>query len=101
MARRPASTRLVGSQHFHGCLQCHRRYPDACDTPERDSRCSSCRSGRPSIHQLGIAARDCCRSNSRLANKDDLKTYRLVGAASWWLCRTCGRQFPINPTEYP
>lgn len=81
--------------HYHSCTEkdCRQRYPDACDTPTVNDVCRSCRQGRPSVHQIGIDPRPCCGDNLRVANKNDLKTYKLRGPGPWWLCMKCGRQF--------
>lgn len=82
--------------HYHGCTHCKRRYPDACED-RKPNTCPSCRMGRTSIYMTGIDPRPCCTENARLANKDDLKTYRLAGPGPWWLCRECARQFAFDP----
>jgi hypothetical protein len=79
--------------HYHVCKQCKRRYPDACATPKDNKVCSTCRSGRLSIHMQGIAPRPCCYEHLRVARKDELKTYRLAGTDPWWICAACCRQF--------
>jgi hypothetical protein len=44
--------------------------------------------------------RDCCRLHSRLASKDELKTYRLSTDCAWFRCSVCARTFPFaNPTS--
>lgn len=83
--------------HYHGCHNCRRRYPDACETPTKNGICPSCKTGRLSIHMTGIEPRECCRASARVANKNDLKTYRLRGSSPWWLCMECARQFPFDP----
>ena len=92
--KRASSTKKL---HYHACAHCGWRYPDGCDRPDVNDVCSSCRSGRTSLHHLGLAPRECCRTDSRIANKDDLKMYLLRGSGTWWLCRTCARQFGFNP----
>jgi len=79
--------------HYHACISCRERYPDACIWPGRNDLCGSCRQGRLSVHQLGIGPRDCCHQNLRVTRKDELKTYRLRGEGPWWICTVCCRQF--------
>lgn len=79
--------------HYHACTHCRRRYPDACTSAGLNSVCPSCVMGRDSIHMQGIAPRPCCHQHLRVANRVDLKTYRLAGPGPWWLCGACGRQF--------
>lgn len=92
MAR--ASTKTF---HYHACEDCRAKYPDGCDTPKVNGTCNTCRSGRRSVHAVGHEVHDCCRTDSRLVNKDDLKVYRLAGSTNWWICRVCARTFATNP----
>jgi hypothetical protein len=88
---------LAGKLHYHACINCRDRYPDACHTQDENGLCNTCRSGRQSIHSMAGGAQECCRTNSRVANKDDLEMYRLRGPGPWWLCRTCARQHAYDP----
>lgn len=86
--------------HYHGCSKCRRRYNDTCTERPMvtvQGVCMSCRMGRTSTLMTGIEPRDCCRKTVRLANKNDLKTYRLAGPGPWWLCLVCARQFAYDP----
>lgn len=88
---------LSGRLHYHACERCRNKYPDACDHPDYDDVCMTCRTGHQSIHQRGTLPAVCCTTECRLANKDDLETYKLRGKGPWWLCRTCSRQHGFKP----
>jgi hypothetical protein len=88
---------LAGKLHYHSCSNCRHRYPDACHSSEENGLCNTCRSGRSSIHMVGSQPQDCCRTDCRVANKDDIEMYRLRGTGPWWLCRTCSRQHGFDP----
>ena len=99
-AKKPFSVaKWAGKLHYHGCIKCHLRYHDACESPAHDSRCPSCITGRISAYQAAIEPRPCCLTDARLAKKDDRERYTLAGAGPWWLCRTCARQFTNQPKE--
>lgn len=88
--------------HAHGCAQCKARFEDTCSEPNSPGRCRSC-AGAGAGWQLLISnrlPRDCCRLHSRLATKDELKTYRLSTACAWFRCSVCARTQPFtNPTK--
>lgn len=98
MATRTTSTGV----HAHGCTRCRARFEDVCGSPNTNGLCRPCQG-----HGLGwpllIAnrqPRDCCRLHSRLARKEELKTYRLSTACDWFRCSVCARTFPYsNPTR--
>lgn len=83
--------------HLHACTTCGGVYDDSCPTPQVNSRCNPCISGIPSVRARGRAPVTCCRTNARLARKDELKTYRLAGNQPWFLCGTCHRAFAHDP----
>lgn len=89
---------LVRTSHAHGCRRCHVRYRDACSDPGTNAQCFTCRTGKPGFPQLlhGQAPRDCCRSHSRTAMKEEHATYRLAGDAVWLICTVCKRTFPYE-----
>jgi hypothetical protein len=92
--------KMVGL-HAHGCVVCHGRYEDAC-TDLVNARCYGCRTGRPGWTELVDARlpKDCCRYFSRLTSKDERTTYKLMGAAPWFICSECKRTFPYaSPKE--
>lgn len=84
---------LNGKLHYHACVHCKGRYPDACQSSLDNGTCGTCRQGRLSVHQLGTNPSTCCPNNVRVANKDDIETYRLRGKGPWWICMTCARTF--------
>lgn len=88
--------------HAHGCSRCHRRFEDACNEPNTDKICRRCEGHGTgwALLEANRAPKDCCRLHSRLARKDELKTYRLSTACPWFRCSICARTFPyVNPTR--
>lgn len=88
--------------HAHGCSSCHARFEDTCETPNQARTCRQCQGGGPGWQLLidGRLPRDCCRLHSRLARKEELKTYRLSTACPWFRCSVCARTFAfVNPTK--
>lgn len=97
------ATRMVGPGiHSHGCTGCHGRYEDVCREPNVNATCSTCR-GKGASWAVLIAnrlPRDCCKLHSRLATKDELKTYRLSTGCVWFRCSICARTQPYtSPTK--
>ncbi len=93
---------LKGSLHAHGCTRCHERYVDACQKLKDDALCTRCRGGRPWMLLIHNAhPQDCCTASSRLASKDEREAYRLAGAHIWFICATCKRTHPYDPTRTP
>lgn len=99
MATRATSTGV----HAHGCRSCRGRYEDTCDEPNSNGTCRTCTGSRPwALLVANRLPRDCCRLHSRLASKDELKTYRLSSGCDWFRCSVCARTFPFaNPTRSP
>jgi hypothetical protein len=93
-----ASADLRKHVHAHGCRRCHTRYRDACQTPETNSLCFTCRTGHLGFKELlhGQAPRDCCRAHNRTARKEEMTTYYLAGDAAWLICAVCKRTFPYE-----
>lgn len=85
--------------HLHCCASCRATYEDNCLTPETDEFCNPCRSGIPSSYGVGRLPQLCCHKATRPALKPEIKTYRLAGAGTWWICGHCHRQFGYNPKE--
>jgi hypothetical protein len=85
--------------HVHACRACGIRYVDGCDQINEDDRCTGCRGGRPWQLLIDNAApRECCL-RSRLATKDERKTYRLAGRSNWHICPVCKRTQGHKPRE--
>jgi hypothetical protein len=91
--------------HAHGCIKCHLRYSDRCDTPHEDRKCMTCEHGHArSIEQLDRAPKDCCKTHSVLMlNPDELNRYALGGPGPWYQCvgaNGCARTHPHkDPTK--
>lgn len=84
--------------HAHGCRQCRTRYQDNCEQHGEDDLCPKCSGLAPSQLLIDNAApHDCCYARSRLATKDERKTYHLAGRSNWFLCIACGRTHPTRP----
>lgn len=83
--------------HAHGCTKCKGRYEDTCEQPNDNATCKACNGFKPwTLLVLGRLPRDCCRTFSRLASKDERKLYRLSEACTWFRCTTCSRTFPFT-----
>lgn len=89
---------MAGALHYHGCVQCRLRYEDACDSPENDSLCNSCICGRVQAYQSAIEPKDCCRALCTRATDKERMRYNLAGPGPWFVCTTCRRQHPFNPS---
>lgn len=87
--------------HWHACTRCRRvQYDDNCTEPDIDRLCMRCRGGRPwQLLLQNRAPRTCCREVSRLATKDEKKSYSLAGSGRWWICQACARTQPFNPMK--
>lgn len=87
--------------HAHGCSGCGERYDDVCDEPNSNELCRRCQGfGVWELLRQNRLPRDCCFLHSRLATKDELKSYRLSTACDWFRCRVCARTFPFrNPSR--
>lgn len=87
--------------HAHGCPTCRSRYEDNCEDRTTDEQCSWCRAGRSmeerGIHYHNRQPKDCCRQDSRIATKEEIKSYTLAGASTWYICKTCARTHPTKP----
>lgn len=98
-ARAPKA--FYGSPHAHGCIRCHVRYEDACHTPDTDQPCTGCAGGLVWQYLIdNMRPRPHCRERSRLANKHEIKTYKLAGGHLWWICLDCSRTFPYDPRTW-
>lgn len=99
MATRSTST----SVHAHGCMTCRARFEDGCSQPNEPRECRTCKGGVPwAVLVANRLPRDCCQLHSRLATKEELKSYRLSTACDWFRCSICARTFPYsNPTRSP
>jgi hypothetical protein len=40
----------------------------------------------------------CCPATSRKASKAERQLYKLAGQATWWICGTCSRTIPYQPS---
>jgi hypothetical protein len=88
-----------GHLHRHGCVQCGQLYNDACSSPHDNARCQLCRTGyRRPLWERDMDPISCCRINSRKARTEDRDRYALGGETEWWLCRSCARTHPYDPT---
>ena len=91
----------MSSRHAHGCRQCRTRYEDACADTKANALCAGCRGTR--VWQLLIdnASPHSCCLDSRIATKDECKSYSLAGSATWWICPACKRTqvYKPNPTH--
>lgn len=87
--------------HAHGCTTCKGRYEDNCHASNVNAECGPCRGHIPwSLIIANRLPKDCCRLHSRLADKDEIKLYRLSPACDWFRCSICARTQPFyNPTE--
>lgn len=86
--------------HAHGCTRCSGRYEDACDVPNGNGLCRSCQGFRPfELLRQNRLPRDCCFVHSRLMTKDELKSYRLSTACTWFRCTACSRTFPYRTPQ--
>lgn len=92
---------FAGKLHHHGCTRCGHKYGDACKTPEVNAWCNSCHCGRVIVYQQWLFPVACCVTDCTQASKDDRRLYKLAGPTSWWICRSCYRQFPFLPKEIP
>jgi hypothetical protein len=92
-----------GEFHFHGCETCGLKFGDACQTPDVNPTCPSCRSGfTRALWDRNRDPVDCCLDNSRQVTPAERKPYALAGGAHvWYICRTCSRTHPFNPTRRP
>ncbi len=89
-----------GELHHHGCALCGHYYVDHCHDSGEDGICKDCQVshfGRPSWEKDNDPQR-CCRTDSRPALAREVLSYRLGGRSDWWICRTCCRTHPYNPT---
>lgn len=87
--------------HAHGCEVCSARYTDACDTPLVNGRCSLHRERHPRprvVWDTDVDPVECCRTNAIPANDHTRELYALGGPGPWWICRTCARTSPYDPT---
>jgi hypothetical protein len=101
MATRRSVRSFAGKHHYHGCKRCHIRYDDACQNPEENELCAGCRGGKPWVELVENAmARPHCRSSARLADKDEISLYKLVGSAIWFICQVCKRTFPYDDPKH-
>lgn len=99
-----AQRRTANSSHAHACTKCRHRYEDNCESEDVNSTCMGCRTGtRWQILFENRLPKDCCRQSSRLATKEEKKSYRLAGPKDWewWRCQMCGRTHPFNPNNEP
>lgn len=93
----------AGQLHAHGCVVCSRRYTDSCKIPDVNSRCITCRSGKPRAKwDQDTDPRPCCREFSRPAGKEEIAKYALGGPGPWYICRSgpnngCSRTHPYSP----
>jgi hypothetical protein len=89
---------MRGTLHAHGCLHCHTRFTDACETPEYDDLCVGCRGGLVwTVMVQSANPRQCCRELARMVTKDEKSQYRLAGTRRWFICPRCARTHPFNP----
>lgn len=79
--------------HVHICRACGINYQDTCTTPIEDGKCTGCRGGIPWQLLIDNAKPRTCCLESRLATRDERKTYRLAGRANWRICPSCKRTF--------
>lgn len=99
MARTYSTAKFAGKQHHHGCTDCRRRYVCACDTPQINSTCNSCRSGRVGEGARAWEPQPCCLADYRLCETYDRDVHKLAGPGPWFRCRTCARTFPCKPEQ--
>jgi len=85
--------------HAHGCRQCRTRYMDVCQARDEDDLCLACRGGTPSQLLINGRAPHACCLASRLATKEEKKTYDLAGRSNWHICPACSRTHPYKPTD--
>lgn len=85
--------------HVHACRRCRINYIDTCSDQREDDLCTGCRGGRPWQLLIDNAAPHSCCLASRLATKEERKTYRLVGRANWHLCPQCKRSHSYKIEE--
>lgn len=93
-----------GTYHRHGCQQCGLRYDDACQTPGENGRCISCRTAGEKERPLWITSMDprpCCQApkGSRQMTYDERARYACATAIIWYICKTCARTHPYDPTK--
>lgn len=97
-----AVSRKYAAFHAHGCLQCGRRYSDACEVPLVNAVCTSCRTGQPvpfwDQHRFPA---ECCTIKSKpVTDVVILNSYALAGPGPWFQCRSCGRTHPFDPSQF-
>ncbi len=88
-----------GDLHYHGCAVCSHLYEDCCTESGLDSICKDCMPhhfGRPSWER-DRDPQPCCHHDSRPALPREIRSYRLAGLSTWWICDTCCRTHPYNP----
>lgn len=93
----------IEGYHCHRCQECERRYSDYCADPWMNARCRDCAGqmyGR-SIVDGNAEPAECCRRPGALrpCTTAQRQAYRLAGETSWWICRTCCRTHPYQPSS--
>jgi hypothetical protein len=89
-------------RHAHGCRSCHFRYEDACERPNLDGLCTTCRGGHAwQLLIVNAEPKQCCLDTARLATKEERDTYKLAGTHLWFICLTCKRTHPFDPRRDP
>ena len=96
-----AKPQRVSGFHAHGCIRCRRRYMDACTDSTRNAACKTCRTGEPPARwDANRLPHRCCRTAGQLMiDRDEVARYSLGGPGPWWICRTCQRTHPYDPTK--
>lgn len=91
-----------GHAHRHGCVQCGMRYDDACQTPDENGRCNTCRTGRPRVPWVvSMDPAPCCKikNATRQMTYDERARYACATTLIWYQCRTCARTHPYDPYD--
>lgn len=99
--RRPPVSKQEGL-HAHRCPTCKERYEHTVGGDwDEDPECANCRYGTTwAIWRTNaLPTRECCITTSRAATSEDVKTHRLGGRSTWWICDRCKRTHPYQPTR--
>lgn len=98
----PKRARKKKTAHWHGCKRCQSPYEDACAQTKEDGLCSPCRGLAPWQYLIdNKKPRACCVAGSRTVTKDEMRSYSLAGARTWFICPTCSRTQPFDPKRHP
>lgn len=99
-SRRKSSSSRTKEVHSHGCTECKQRFEDNCQQPKQNFLCSFCETGNGwTLLREGRSPKDCCRVFSRLATKDEIKSYNMAGDKPWFICTECSRHQIFNPVH--